>query len=101
MSKVSVVAKLTAQPGKRDDLVAALGGLLSAVEDEPGTLFYVANTDAKDADVVWFFEVYESQEALQAHQGSEAMKAAGGALGGLLAAMPELYFGEPVGGKGL
>jgi hypothetical protein len=29
------------------------------------------------------------------------MKAAGGALGGLLAAAPELFFGEPVGGKGL
>jgi quinol monooxygenase YgiN len=101
MSKVSVVAKITAQPGKRDDVVAALGGLLAAAAEEPGTLLYLANTDGSNPDVVWFYEVYESQDALKAHQGSEAMKAAGGALGGLLAAAPELFFGEPVGGKGL
>jgi quinol monooxygenase YgiN len=88
MSKVSVVAKITAQAGKRDEVMAALGGLLASAQEEPGTLLYLFNSDGKDADVIWVYELYESQAALDAHSGSAAMKAAGPALGALLAGAP-------------
>ena len=101
MSRVSVVGKITAQPGKRDEVMAALGPMLEAVEKEAGTLLYVFNTDRKDDDVLWIYELYEDREALQAHAGSEAMKANTIALGGLLAGPPELHIGQPLAGKGL
>ena len=37
MSKPSMFVKLTAQPGKRDEVVAAFDRMLTAVADEPGT----------------------------------------------------------------
>ena len=101
MSKVSVVAKITAQPGKRDALVEALQGLLNAAQDESGTVVYLANTDNKNPDVVWFYEVYDSADDLKAHSSSDAMKATGAALAGLVAGPAELFVGEVIGGKGL
>src|SRR5580765_6924220 len=101
MSKVAVLAKLKAQPGKRDELVAAMSPMLDAVKDEPGTEVYALHTDNGDADVIWFYELYVDSDALAAHSGSEAMKAAGGRLAGLVAGRPELFMLTPNAAKGL
>lgn len=101
MAKVAVIAKLTAAPGKREELVAAFASMLDAVEQESGTLVYALNTDKGNADLVWFYELYEDDAALAAHSGSDAMKAVGGKLGGLLGGAPELFMLSLEGGKGL
>ena len=101
MGKVGVAAKLTAAAGKRDELVSAMGELVKAVDDEPGTLVYVMLTDTKDEDVVWFFELYEDEDAMKAHSRSDTMKAVGGKLGGLVGGAPELHVLTPVAGKGV
>ena len=45
--------------------------------------------------------VRADQDAVDAHLGSDAMKALGPAIGGLLAAPPDLIFVDPILGKGL
>jgi quinol monooxygenase YgiN len=101
MSNVAVLAKITAQPGKRDEVVAALSPMVDAVKDEPGTLVYAMHTDNAEADVIWFYEVYDSQDSLAAHSGSQAMKEAGGRLAGLVGGRPELFMLTPVAAKGI
>lgn len=101
MSTVSVVAKITAQPGKRADVVAGMATMMDHVESEEGTLKYILLEDATDADVLWMYEEYRDQAALEAHGGSDVMKALGGAIGPFLAGRPELFFCTPVRGKGL
>ncbi|HZP14289.1 MAG TPA: putative quinol monooxygenase [Nocardioides sp.] len=101
MPKTAVIAKITCQPGKRDEVLGVFADLVKAVNDEPGTLIYAMNTDKADPDVVWFYELYTDDAALAAHSGSEAMKAVGPKLGGLLTGRPELFFLEAVDGKGL
>jgi quinol monooxygenase YgiN len=101
MSGPAVIAKITAQPGKRDELVSALQAIVAAVADEPGTIEYVMHTDANDPDLVWFYERYDSAEALQAHGSSETMKRVGADVRELAAARPELIMLDIVGGKGL
>ena len=101
MSGPAVIAKITALPGKRDEVLAALQTIVAAVEDEPGTLVYVIHTDKTDADVVWFYEQYDSDDSFAAHSTSDTMKAVGMGLRDLAAARPELTFLEIVGGKGL
>jgi len=101
MSKTAILAKLTAQPGKRDELVEALGPLVEAVDQEPGTELYVLHTSATEPDVVWFYELYTDQDSLQAHSKSEAMKQVGGRLAGLLAGPPDLIPVTPLRAAGI
>jgi quinol monooxygenase YgiN len=101
MSKVAVIAKIPAKPGKRDELVAALQAALDNAEGEADTLKYILHEDASDPDVVWFYELYTNQEALVAHGTSDAFKAIGASLRDLAAGRPELTMLKPVGGKGL
>jgi quinol monooxygenase YgiN len=101
MSKTAILAKLTAQSGKRDELVEALGPLVDAVNGEAGTELYVLHTSPTDPDVVWFYELYTDQESLQAHSKSDAMKQVGSRLAGLLAGPPDLIPVTPLRAAGV
>lgn len=102
MSKISIIAKITAQDGKRDELIAAFGRMLDHVQAaEPGTEVYMLHTDNADANVCWFYELYTDGEAAKAHGTSDMMKSVGKDLAPLLAGRPEITMVTPVGGKGL
>jgi quinol monooxygenase YgiN len=101
MSKIAVIAKITCKPGERDAAATGLQPMLDHVETEPGTLRYVLLQDNADADVLWMYELYDDNDALTVHSGSEAMRALGHAIGAHLAGRPELIFTTPIGGKGL
>jgi quinol monooxygenase YgiN len=101
MSKIAVIAKIIAQPGKRADVVAGMAPMMDNVETEPGTLKYILTEDQKDDDVLWMYEEYTDQAALDLHGSSDAMKALGGSIGPFLAGRPELYFTNTIRGKGL
>ena len=101
MTGPAVIAKLTSKPGERDALTEVLRRVVAGTESEPGTLTYLLHHDARDADVIWFYEQYDSQESFEAHGVSETMKAAGPDLAPLLAGRPALTFLTVVAGKGL
>ena len=100
MSPKTLIVKLTATEGRRDEAMAALGKLVDAAEGEPGTLQYVMHADEGDPAVIWFYEQYADQAALEAHMTSAAMGEAFGALGGLLAGPPDMRAVEVVRRKG-
>ena len=66
MSKVVVLAKVRSAAGKRAELAKEFGAALAEVENEPGTLTYVLHEDAKDEDLLWFYEVYTDEDAFKA-----------------------------------
>jgi quinol monooxygenase YgiN len=99
MSKIAVLAKLVAAPGKRDDLVAVLSAQVALVNDEAGTEVYALHT-AGDDDV-WFYELYTNDDAFAFHGTTDAIKALGPKLAGLLAGRPEIIKLQPVVAKGL
>ncbi len=101
MAQVSVIAKLVAKAGKRDELVEQLGKLVTAAGDEPGTLVYSLNLSTTEPDVVYFFEMYADQDAFAVHGKSDAFKAAGAGIGPLLGGTPELNMCELAVAKGL
>ena len=100
MAKVSVIAKIPAAPGKREELKGALQSLLDGAQGEAGTELYILSEDPNDADVLYMYEQYSDQSALEVHMGSEVFKSAGPALGPFLGGRPELTFLSVVGGKG-
>ncbi|CAB4554289.1 unannotated protein [freshwater metagenome] len=100
MTKVAVWAVIPAAPGKRDELAAALSGALETAKSEAGTIYYILHTDPTKDDVLYMYEMYENQDALNVHMGSEAFKALGSAIGPFMGGRPELTFLGPIGGKG-
>ena len=101
MSKVTVLAKLTAAPGKRDELAEALQALTTNAQTEPGTIVYSLHADNADANVLWMFEVYADDAALSAHSTSDEFKRVSKTLRPFLGAAPELIVCTPLHGKGI
>jgi quinol monooxygenase YgiN len=84
MGSIALIGTMRAQPGRGDELVAALAPLFAAAADEPGTEVYVLHRAQDDADLFHIYEQYSDADALAAHRASEAMKAAGAQFGPLL-----------------
>lgn len=101
MTKISLIAKLTAADGKAEELQAALAPLAAAGAEESGLEVYSFHRSNDDENVIYAFELYADQAALEVHGKGETMKAAMGALGGLLAGRPEVTLMTPVAAKGL
>lgn len=101
MSKITLIAKLTAAEGKSAELEQRLGDLIAAAEEEQGLEVYSAHKDTQNEGVYYFFEMYRDQDAFGSHGKGEAMRPAMKALGGLLAGRPEVTMMQPVVAKGL
>ncbi len=102
MSKVALHFKVTAKPGKGDEVVAVLGEMFNgAVDAEPGTLTYVMHRQKDNPDVIVFYEMYADDAAFAAHSQNPVLQAAGPKLGDLMAAPPEMILMEVVRAKGM
>ena len=102
MARICFVSKMTARPGRRDELLAMLQVLVSAaIAEEPGTQLFVINVPDDDPDVVISYEVFADGAALAAHASAPATTAFVARMFDLLAKPPEPLRGRPVAGKGL
>ena len=67
MSKIGIIAKLTARPGKTEAFEAQTIGVCKAVaENEPENIFYHLCKGAGPNDFI-AFELYENKAAVDAH----------------------------------
>ena len=84
---ITLVAKLQAQPGKEDELRAALTTMVAAVKaNEAGAVpTYSLHVSDEDPTMFMFYEQYASAEAFDAHAKTPHMAEFGGKLRGLLA----------------
>jgi quinol monooxygenase YgiN len=97
---IAVFAEVVAQPGRREDVLAAARQAFAAALEEPGTAVYSIHVCEDEPDTVRFYEVYDDAEARAAHSGSEAIATLVGALGELLAQPPRIVVTTPVMAKG-
>jgi quinol monooxygenase YgiN len=67
---IVVSGRLPVRPDQRDRAVAAVTALMSATRAEEGCAEYTFSADLTDPDVFCFFERWESEETMKAHQGS-------------------------------
>lgn len=86
MPSVVIFTRLTALPGRRDDLLAALDALARATRAEPGVATFVVHPARDEPDTVLGYEVFRDEAALASHRASEHVAAIGPALEALLAA---------------
>lgn len=99
--KLAVVARIKAKAGERDKMLAALRSLVEAADSETGTESYIVHEALDDSDVVWVYELYENDAALDVHASSSAMAEIAGALAGLVAEAPQLNLARPVHASGV
>ena len=66
-----MIARITAQPGKRGELLAILGG---GTQGMPGCLAYVVSEDARVPDAVWVTEYWDSKASHEASLALPAVK---------------------------
>jgi quinol monooxygenase YgiN len=101
MSKISVIAKLTAAEGKTKDLEGVLRSVVEAAEEEAGLEIYSVHAVKDEPDVFYFFELYQTDDAFAVHGRGDGMSTAMAAFKGLLAGRPEVTMMTPVVAKGL
>jgi quinol monooxygenase YgiN len=93
-----LIGNFTAQPGKRDELIALM---TASTGDMPGCLSYIVATDPNDPDKIWITEVWDSPEShkasLQIPLVAETIKQAMP----LIAGFGEQIKTVPVGGVGI
>jgi quinol monooxygenase YgiN len=93
-----LIGKMTAQPGKRDDLAAVL---LEGTRSMPGCLSYVVAADPADPDALWVTEVWESSDSHHASLQLPEVQAAIAKGRPLIAGFSDGHETEPLGGYGL
>ena len=101
MSKVVALVKMPAAPGKGKELAEAMNFALENVKNEAGTRFYIIHVDSANEDVLWMYEMYDSQADMDAHMKSDWFKELGPKVGGLFGGAPDFHMMTPLGGKGL
>jgi quinol monooxygenase YgiN len=65
-----LVASYRCQPGRGDEVAAALREMLPASRAEPGCLLYLVNRSTEDPDHFVLYEHYQDEQALQRHRES-------------------------------
>lgn len=99
MSKVTMIGSLECQDGKADEMEQVLRTMVEAAKHEPGVDVYSYHRG--EGNTFWFFALMQSQEAMQQHGQSDAMKAAMAAFGPLAAGPPSMSMAKPVDAIGL
>lgn len=79
---IAVVATITAHPGHREAVIAALKTAVTAVRLEPGCEQYVLHQDPQQPDRLVMIERWSSVADLDAHDKGAALAALGRALDG-------------------
>lgn len=92
----SVYGRLTAQPGRRDEVIALLHEGFRAGGADSGLLTYSINTVPDEPDTMWMTQLWADKEAHDATTRSAPVAAVSQHLPALLAKQPEGSYGHAV-----
>jgi quinol monooxygenase YgiN len=89
---VAIFTRLTAKPGRRNELLEVLHELAVSTRAEPGNEQFVVHAARDEPDVVLGYEVFASDDAIDAHRETDAVRVARERLDDLLTAPPEITY---------
>jgi quinol monooxygenase YgiN len=92
----SVWGRMTALPGRRDELITLVLDGFRTSGDGSGLLTYSINTVLHDPDTIWLTELWIDEKAHDATTHSAPVEAATGRVHPLLARLPEGCYGHAV-----
>jgi len=96
---IGVIATLRVQEGKTDEFERVFAELAGEVRArEPGNVAYQLCRSRTEPGTYKVLELYRDEDALKAHGASEHFRAAGPALGAVLAGRPDVEYLDGVAG---
>jgi quinol monooxygenase YgiN len=81
---LTVIAYMRAKPGKESELRDALEALVKPTTEEPGYVNYDLHQGVEDPAVFFFYENWESAQALDAHLDAPHLQRLAAMMGDLL-----------------
>ena len=94
---IGVIATLRVQDGKTAEFEKVFSDLAAKVKaNEAGCILYQLTKSRTEENTYKVMEVYASEDALKEHGQSEYFRAAGPALGAVLAGRPEIEYLDSV-----
>ena len=75
MSKISIIGDFTTKPGAFDEFYALMVKHATASREEAGNLRFDVVVPLKSENRLLIYEMYEDQAALDAHAGTDRIKA--------------------------
>lgn len=102
MERYGLIGKMTALPGRRDELLELLRQGAALMGEAPiGCLLYLISTAADDQDALWVTEVWTSKAAHDASLSIEGVREIIGQAVPLIAGMSDRIEFTPTAGIGL
>jgi quinol monooxygenase YgiN len=101
MTMYGLTGKLTALPGRGEELLAAMLKAADLVADAPGCEMYLVSTCPDQADTVWITELWHSEVDHDDSLQIEGVRELIAQVRPILAGPPEGTRLHPVGGKGM
>lgn len=95
----SLINKMTAKPGKRDEVLKIMLESGKAFDNNEHCLLYLVSKDKKDENVLWVQDIWTDQASHKEAMSDEAMQEYVKQAMPLLEGMPEQIAIEPAGGK--
>jgi quinol monooxygenase YgiN len=92
----SVFGRMTALPGRREELISLLLDGFRAGGEDSGLVAYSINTAFDEADTVWVTQLWTDKEAHDAVTRSGPVAAVTSRVFPLLAQQPEGFYGHAV-----
>lgn len=86
--RVGLLVRIPIQPGLRAAALDVLNRYVDDLDQEPGTEAFLVCVDPDDSDVVWLYEWFRDEEALEAHREAPL-------FGRLMTELPDLVGDDP------
>ncbi len=94
---IGIIATLKAQDGKETEFESVFGELAPAVRaNEPGNKLYSVFRSRTEKGTYIVMEIYENEDAVQAHRKSDHFRAAGPKIGSTLAGPPDVAYFDSI-----
>ncbi len=87
-AQFGALLQLTAQEGKREELLRVLTNYVNTLDGEPGTTLFAAAADPNDDELVWVWEEFADADAVRGHFEHDFFRALQLELAELLASAP-------------
>ena len=94
--RVGLMVRLPAHPGGRPALLDAVNRFADGLRETPRTEAFMVSLDPNDEDVVWLYEWFTDEAALEAHRTTAAFASLMEEMPNLLASSPALMRIDPL-----